>query len=862
MIGLFERLKSIIAGTSAEPDPPPRAEEPGPRPQEDPQEDKSDPRWWPAESDQVHTILEAATEEDARIQREAPPSGYRTKLTAMDVWSRILETSETLQTEIAVHAAQREWGLGARKGKEHWSGEDGSGYRYWHGNLYTALVSHLFRRRLPFSAAQLTYLVTLGGSMKFFSTLFPFAPVLSAVERFCGGQPPPAELARALERMDARIVAEWNDTAPMRKTRARIERLLHPEPADRVFALPDDDWGARTSPWLAGLGTDERAAWERFLAHAASAGDRPRPPKKWLAEAERLVAGCGRTAVEQKLGDWLRETDQPSHLSDEGMSLFKGLIWSSVHLDHARIAAPVGDFAERCFRKVPGWGPAAPALGNACVLALGMMGDGDEVAAQLVRIETRVRYDAVRGRVKERLGEMADDAGVSVADLEETSLPRFGLDDDGVRREVLGDATAVITMEPGGPVLSWLGADGRSRKTVPAAVKRDHAEAVKDLKRQVKDMEAARRTQIVRLEASWLDGRDWSLDDWRERYLGHPLRSAITRGLIWRFESGDTSLSAMPRGEGFVTSSGAPATPPPGARVRLWHPLDAASGEVAAWRARIVEQELTQPIKQAHRETYVLTDAERETRDYSNRFAAHILRQHQFRALCQAREWRYDYQGGWDSWSVPTRTVPGRGLAVEFRVEAIAEGAHSSAGVPLHVTTDRVRFTGNDGAAIPLSDVPPLVFSEAMRDVDLFVSVTSVASDPDWTDGGPDGDYGDYWRDTAFGELGETAKTRRELIAEIAPKLAIADRLAVTDRFLDVQGNLHCYRIHLGSGNVRVLPDNRNLCIVRSAGARTERGIYLPFHGDMMLSMILSKAFLLAADDKITDPTILSQLPK
>jgi hypothetical protein len=34
----------------------------------------------------------------------------------------------------------------------------------------------------------------------------------------------------------------------------------------------------------------------------------------------------------------------------------------------------------------------------------------------------------------------------------------------------------------------------------------------------------------------------------------------------------------------------------------------------------------------------------------------------------------------------------------------------------------------------------------------------------------------------------------------------------------------------------------------------------LPFEGDNVLSIILSKAFLLAADDKITDPTILRQI--
>jgi hypothetical protein len=38
--------------------------------------------------------------------------------------------------------------------------------------------------------------------------------------------------------------------------------------------------------------------------------------------------------------------------------------------------------------------------------------------------------------------------------------------------------------------------------------------------------------------------------------------------------------------------------------------------------------------------------------------------------------------------------------------------------------------------------------------------------------------------------------------------------------------------------------------------------VYLPFEGDHVLSGILSKALLLAADAKITDPTIVSQLKR
>jgi hypothetical protein len=56
-------------------------------------------------------------------------------------------------------------------------------------------------------------------------------------------------------------------------------------------------------------------------------------------------------------------------------------------------------------------------------------------------------------------------------------------------------------------------------------------------------------------------------------------------------------------------------------------------------------------------------------------------------------------------------------------------------------------------------------------------------------------------------------------------------------------------------------PNDQYLCIVpdRSQKLNTEN-VFLPFEGDNGLSIILSKAVLLADDDKITDSTITRQI--
>ena len=71
-------------------------------------------------------------------------------------------------------------------------------------------------------------------------------------------------------------------------------------------------------------------------------------------------------------------------------------------------------------------------------------------------------------------------------------------------------------------------------------------------------------------------------------------------------------------------------------------------------------------------------------------------------------------------------------------------------------------------------------------------------------------------------------------------------------------GKLRTYKIHLGSANILMEPNDQYLCIVKDV--KKGKGIYLPFEGDHLLSLILSKALLLAEDSKIKDSTILSQI--
>lgn len=168
-------------------------------------------------------------------------------------------------------------------------------------------------------------------------------------------------------------------------------------------------------------------------------------------------------------------------------------------------------------------------------------------------------------------------------------------------------------------------------------------------------------------------------------------------------------------------------------------------------------------------------------------------------------------------------------------------------------------MTNNE--TVDLIKVPPLIFSEVMRDVDLFVGVASVGNDPNWRDSGGLNAYRDYWTSYSFGELSEVAKNRKQIISSLLPRLRIKDVASIKDKFLVVKGKLRTYKIHIGSTNILMEPNDQYLCIVpdRNQKSPTEN-IFLPFEGDNGLSIVFSKAFLLADDDKITDTTITSQI--
>lgn len=735
------------------------------------------------------------------------------------------------------------------------------------------LINHLVRRKLPFSESDIEYILKCLCDKERYG--LSVAGILNRVESFVESHGLTKPIESALRKLESRF-SGWLQSKEERRVADRIGKILGKHESKPLRRT--DAWAIAVLDELETAPPQERRALEQVLEHAKTALS-SQPSQKWNRGVSDIIHVIGKDRFTEhllrwfdKVGvagkksrwrGWLAQDD--TLLDDRNTDILRGLVWACAQLDDPKLIHTLGETAVRCFKKIPGVGPRSLKIGNACLYTLSSI-SSMEAVAQLTRLRATAKHVSIRKSIEKAIAATAERRGLHPDEIEELAVPDYGIDHDGMKRSSLGEYVLEIAVVGSCKTqLRWVKSTGKAQKTVPVAIKRDHTDELKTLKSMAKDIEKTLIAQRDRLERLLSQEREWTYEVWRQRYLDHPLLATLARRLVWNFSEGDKHESGLWNNGRLIDPHGRPLPDPSDAcRVRPWHPIQSEIETVKIWREHLEDRGIVQPFKQVHREVYVLTDAERNTRIYSNRFAAHILKQHQFAALCRERGWTYSLQGFFDSHNVPTLHLPRWNLFAEFWVEGIwdEQENQTQAGIMLYITTDQVRFIGEDRTEIPLEEVPPLVFSEVMRDIDLFVGVAGVGNDPAWQDGGPEGRYRDYWTGYAFGGLSETAKTRRDVLERLVPRLKIADRCHLTDRFLVVRGDLRTYKIHLGSSNILMEPNDQYLCIVPGLGMskRPNERLYLPFEGDSRLSIILSKAFLLAEDTKIKDPTITSQI--
>ena len=655
----------------------------------------------------------------------------------------------------------------------------------------------------------------------------------------------------------------------------------------------DDDFAAYANPQLAALSAPEQSAWAKIITLATTA-NAAKPSEKYLKDSKAQIDELGADKFKKMLHGWInfiRTADDivtertvtsyygesytypETHFPIENINqtVFKGLVWMCAHFHDTATITAIADLALHSYEKVPDVGARYQAIGNACFYTL-YRSKGLDGIAQLTRLRLRIKFSNAQTTISKYLDAAAAERGVSRNQIEDMAVDDFKLQNHS-RDYAFNDYTCRLAITGmGKSELQWFKPDGTPQKTVPSFVKDDFADKLKKIKATQKNLNTQLTAQRDRLDQMLRSEQRISREHAEQYYWQHGLMSYLTRPLIWQFYADDSDLNgtaALWLGGQWVDEHGAPIDVSGCQQVILWHPALSNRQSIENWRKLLIENEIRQPIKQAFREIYLLTEAEINTRTYSNRFAAHILKQHQDMTLAKMRGWRGSLGGAWDGGDDArvTLDLPEYNLCAEFWANTVDgdEQSYTDAGIYFYVSTDQVRFhhLEESNNPIELINIPPRVFSEVLRDVDLFVGVASVGNDPTWQDNGGLPRYFSYWQSYSFGDLSEVAKTRKAVLETLLPRLKIGKVAHIDGNFLVVQGKLRTYKIHIGSTNILMLPDDQYLCIVpdRSKKDVTDK-LFIPFEGDNALSVVLSKAMLLVDDDKITDSTITSQIAR
>ena len=229
------------------------------------------------------------------------------------------------------------------------------------------------------------------------------------------------------------------------------------------------------------------------------------------------------------------------------------------------------------------------------------------------------------------------------------------------------------------------------------------------------------------------------------------------------------------------------------------------------------------------RELYVPTPEEVEATQ-SRRYAGNQIQPQKTVAVLKGRRWVADYEDGLQKIYYKENIIATIYAMADWFSPADIEAP----------TLEYVCFHNRkDYKLMKISEIPPVIFSEVMRDVDLAVSIAHAGSvDP---------------------ETSHSTIEMRSVLVELTMPLFHFKNVTIKGSFAHIEGKLGKYNIHLGSGVIH--QEGGAQIAVLPVHSQNRGRLFLPFvDEDPKTAEILTKIIFFAEDDKIKDPSILNQI--
>ncbi|MBQ7820947.1 MAG: DUF4132 domain-containing protein [Clostridia bacterium] len=437
------------------------------------------------------------------------------------------------------------------------------------------------------------------------------------------------------------------------------------------------------------------------------------------------------------------------------------------------------------------------------------------------------RVASERKAVEMALANLAINAGYSDTMRLTLRMETKVIDDSRalLEEQIIEGVSFKVALDENGKATLVCTKDGKTLKSVPAKLKKN--ETVVAFTDMVKTLsEQYRRTRVM-LERAMEDSTAFTFGE-LSALSAHPVVYPMLKNLV--LISGEAV--GFLADKGLVSDNGTVQDLDDGAEIRIAHTFDLYSK--GCWRnyqKYLFENKIAQPFRQVFRELYTKT-AEEMDMLHSLRYAGNQIQPAKTVGALKSRRWVADIEDGLQKVYYKENIVA--------RIYAFADW-FSPADIEAP-TLEWVCFTDRKtGEEIKIADIPDIVFSEVMRDVDLAVSVAHAGGvDPETSH--------------------STMEMRAAILSFVLPMFRIAN-VKVEGHHAIVDGKLAEYSIHLGSGVVHQL--GGAMIPVLPVHSQHRGKIFLPFvDDDPKTAEIISKVLLFAEDDKIKDPMILSNISK
>lgn len=367
---------------------------------------------------------------------------------------------------------------------------------------------------------------------------------------------------------------------------------------------------------------------------------------------------------------------------------------------------------------------------------------------------------------------------------------------------------------------------GKPLKSVPSDLKKHaYIEKLKELKSELTDQYRRAKAELERS----MEKESTFLPSELKALCANPVIEPLVRALI--FKAGEKLGFYQPEGNCLIDVTNGDAPIGESDVLQIAHPVHLYnSGRWGDYQQYVFARQLRQPFKQVFRELYLPNADELASGMVSRRYAGHQVQPRKTAALLRSRRWTVSYEEGLQK--------------VDYRHNVIA-ALHAMADwfSPSDVEApalETVRFYDRSTyKPVPFEQIPPVLFSETMRDVDLVVSVAHI--------GGVDP------------EASLSTVEMRKAIVQESLRLLKLTNVRVEGNYVLIDGKLGGYSVHLGSGVAHM--QARGALHIIPVHSQHRGRLFLPFlDEDPRTAEILSKVVLLAEDHKIKDPQILSQL--